>query len=64
MEINGIWYARDCIKEINRVRPNGSYFEFSIWIIIGDDIRYQSLNFDTPEQAEQSRKGLIKQLEK
>jgi hypothetical protein len=65
MEINGTWYARDTIKQIENIKRNhmgGYYYDF--WISFAGKSYKERLIFDTEEQAEQSRKELIKQLEK
>lgn len=66
MEINGTWYARDCIKSVGKVDIY-PYLRRKVWfkiIIILGEMVSEGMFFDTQEQAEQSRKELIEQLNK
>lgn len=68
MEINGTWYSRDVIKVVERVVYNktkfGKDWEFGVVITIGNATTREYIYSETEAQAEQSRKELIKQLEK
>lgn len=65
MELNGTWYAIDTIKVVEKViqATFNTYF-YNVVIIIGGNRISEYFAFATKELAEQSRKELIKQLEK
>lgn len=68
MELNGTWYAIDTIKVVEKVVFNSNKFgkswELGIVIFIGNYTTREYIYSKTQAQAEQSRKELIKQLEK
>lgn len=69
MEINGTWYARECIKSIGMVfekmKPNGQWiYQFEITLHVVNRGIIEGVIRANKEQAEQSRKQLIEQLNK
>lgn len=67
MEINGTWYAKDSIKRVGKVyvyeNPNRIFFSIGIYLNANSSTT-EELRFDNLEEAEQSRKQLIEQLNK
>ena len=65
MELNGTWYAIDTIKVVEKVtQVTLNTYSYDVVIIIGGNRTREYFAFVTKELAEQSRKKIIKQLEK
>ena len=69
IEINGTYYAKDCIKSIGMVvekmKPNGQWiYQFEITLHVVNRGIIEGVIKANKEQAEQSRKQLIEQLNK
>lgn len=65
MELNGTWYARDCIKAVGKVEyyePLRAFY-FEVTIVLYEK-KSEKIFFKSDEEAEQSRKQLIEQLNK
>lgn len=66
IEINGTYYAKDTIKIISKPFkssiPNKEIYNVLVRIAFGNQSIEEWLDFNTIEQAEQSRKQLVEQL--
>lgn len=69
IEINGTYYAKDCIKVIEKVLHTRKELKtlayyFQVIIVIGEINRGEIIYLETEAEAEQSRKQIIEQLNK
>jgi len=70
IEINGTYYAKDCIKAICSVKEDTEnpkligLFYFEVKIALGNWVFSEMVNRYSEHLAEQSRKQLIEQLNK